>query len=199
VVVAEGKVRNRIRVAVVDDDEDLRLLIKDLLQRTHDFSCIGCFSNAEDALAGLPTLGPDLVLMDIRMPGVNGIECAARLKRAMPQVRIIMMTGMHGAGAIAKSRAAGAVDYLAKPVTPEQILSTLRFVAEGRPKDCPRLSQRENEVMRWLAAGLLYKEIADKMGISYAVVHKLLHGIFEKLHVSNKTEAISKWRAEAGR
>jgi DNA-binding NarL/FixJ family response regulator len=196
---ARKTLRKRIRVAVVDDDEDIHLLIKDLLQGTPDFSCAGCFSNATDALARLPGLEPDLVLMDIRMPGGSGIECTARLKRAMPRVKIIMVTGVHDADSVAKSLEAGADDYLTKPVTADQCLATLRFALRDQARDCSRLSVRENEVMRRLAEGLLYKEIADKLEISYAVVHKLLHKIFVKLHVSNRTEAISKWHAEGGR
>jgi DNA-binding NarL/FixJ family response regulator len=178
----------------VDDQEDLQLLIKDLLEGTQDFSCAGCFSNATDALAALPDLRPDLVLMDIRMPGVNGIECTERLKNVMPRVKTIMVTGVQDADAIQKSQEAGADGYLTKPITTDQFLATLRFAAKGFAKECSSLSRRENEVMRCLAAGLLYKEIADKLGISDAVVHELLHKIFVKLHVSNKAEAISKWR-----
>jgi DNA-binding NarL/FixJ family response regulator len=197
-VAAKATFRIRFRVAVVDDEADMHLLIRDILQCTRDFSCAGCFANATDALAGLPGLEPDLVLMDIRMPGVNGIECAARLKRTMPRVKTIMMTAVHDAGSIEKSSEAGADGYLTKPVTADQCLATLRFALKGRAVDCPPLSRQDNEVMRGLAAGLLYKEIADKMGISYSTVHKHQHRIFLKLRVSNRAEAIRNWRDAGG-
>jgi len=135
-------------VAVVDDDEVIHLLITDLLQGTSDFACAGCFSNATDALAGLPGLEPDLVLMDIRMPGGGGIECTARLKRAMPRMKTIMMTGVNDPDSIEKSLEAGADGYLTKPITADQCLAMLRFTLKGRARDCSPLSQRDNEVMR---------------------------------------------------
>ena len=191
-------VRNRIRVAVVDDDEDMHLLIKDILQGTPDFSCAGCFANAEDALGGLSSLHPDLVLMDIRMPALNGIECTIRLKRMMPKVKTIMMTAAHDEASVEKSLAAGADDYLTKPITPEQCLAMLRVVVRGSARDCSSLSRRDNEVMRCFVEGLLYKEIAERLGISYSAVHKHQHRIFLKLGVSNRAEAICKWRDAGG-
>lgn len=195
---AKRIVQYRVRVAVVDDDQDMHLMIRDILQCTQDFSYAGCFANATDALAGLPGLGPDLVLMDIRMPSLNGIECTARLKRAMPRVKTIMMTGVHDADSIEKSLEAGADGYLIKPFTADQCLALLRFALKGGARDCSPLSRRDNEVMRCLAEGLLYKEIAVKMRISYSTVHKHQHRIFLKLRVSNRAEAIRNWRDAGG-
>jgi len=146
----------------------------------------------------LPDLGANLVLMDIRMPGVNGIECTARLKRVMPRVKTIMMTGMPDADSMQKSLDAGAEGYLTKPVAADQCLAMLRFAFKGPARDCSPLSQRDNEVMSYLEEGLLYKEIADKMGISYSAVHKHQHRIFLKLRVSNRAEAIRSRRAAGG-
>lgn len=215
---AKGLTRSRIRVAVVDDDPDMHLLIKGILEGTREFVCAGCFSNATEALAGLPHLRPDLVLMDIRMPGVSGIECTKRLKPMMPRVKIIMMTGLHEANLIEASLQAGADAYLIKPIAPDQCLAALKFAVVRRrrrktsrqeaeqstfpspcAKTCSKLNARENELMQCFAKGLLYKEVADKLGISVAAVHKLQHKIFLKLHAGNMTEAISKWRGENGR
>ncbi|MBI1176397.1 response regulator [bacterium] len=209
---AKGPARRKIRVAVVDDDEDVCLLIKDMLDGAQDFSCAGSFSSAAQALADLPRMHPDLVLMDICMPDVDGIECTKHLKQMLPRLKIIMVTGCGDAASIENARRCGADSYLIKPVAPDQYLAALKFavVRRGsrprnresghstRPTDLhghrSGLTPRENELMKCFARGLLYKEAADKLGISHAVVHKLQHKIFAKLHVGNKTEAISKWR-----
>lgn len=209
---AEGATRRKIRVAVVDDDEDVHLLVKDILHGTPDFRCTGCFSNAAEALDGLPRLRPDLVLMDIRMPDLNGIECTKRLKQMMPRVKIIMVTGLYDATSIENARRSGADTYLIKPVAPDQCLAALKFAVVRRrrrkhdretERSTPstalletgsKLTPRENELMKCFAQGLLYKEAADQLGISHAAVHKLQHKIFVKLHVGNRTEAVSSWR-----
>jgi DNA-binding NarL/FixJ family response regulator len=192
-----GKAGYQVRVAVVDDDEDMRLLMQDLLSRTPEFECIACFKNATDALSELPKLEPDLVLMDIRMPGLSGIECTAALKRSMPWVKTIMVTGMHDADSIAKSSTAGAEYYLTKPVTPDQFIAALKFCSKDHGGHSP-LSGQDAEVMRYMAEGLLYKEIADKLAICESTVHKHRHRIFLKLQVSNRSEAIHKWRQASG-
>ncbi len=200
-------------VAVVDDDEDTLLYFSDLLASTGDFSCLGRFSTGARALLEIPCLNPDLVLMDIRLPDVNGIECARRLKLQMPGVKIIMLTAMHDANSIQKSLDAGADAYLTKPGTAEQCLAALRFADRDRlglkglppgieqsPKRAgsratlPPITDREGEVMGYLAAGLLYKEIADRMRISFSAVHKHQHNVFRKLGAGNRTEAVIAWR-----
>lgn len=202
-------------VVVVDDDADARLCLQDILQEAGDFNCTGSFSNAADALVDIPRLHPDLVLMDIHLPGLNGIECTKRLKRIMPRIKIVMVTGLHDANLIERSLSAGAVAYLIKPVIPDQCLATLKCAVAGEAglkqksqefeqslppvaslETCPLLTKRDNEIMRCLAEGLLYKEIADKLKISYSAVHKHQHKIFAKLHAANRTEAISRWRGE---
>jgi DNA-binding NarL/FixJ family response regulator len=109
-----------------------------------------------------------------------------------------MMTAMLDAVVIAKSKVAGADGYLTKPVAPGQYVATLRFLANGLTCECLLLSHRDNEVMRLLAEGLLYKEIADRLRISYSAVHKHQRSIFLKLRVSNRAEAIGKWRDAGG-
>jgi two-component system NarL family response regulator len=197
------------RVAIVDDDENTCLCFHDLLQSTKIFSFAGSFSDASQALDGIPRLQPDLAVMDICLPGMNGIECTRRLRHIMPNLKIIIMTGTHNADCVDASLQAGAAAYLFKPIIGDQLLVTLRFAAlnqtlipdkveyqlpstNPKTKDLP-LSPREKEVLAGLADGLLYKEISQKLGISYAMVHKHQHSIFKKLHVSNRSEAIRIW------
>jgi DNA-binding NarL/FixJ family response regulator len=205
------KTTKNATVVVVDNDADARLYLQDILQMSGDFSCIGSFSNGADALKGIPQLLPDLVLMDIQMPKINGIECARRLRQSLSSAKIIMVTGLHGENSIKQALNAGASGYLIKPFTIAQCLATLKwaivseakckskgkeFVPTASSETCPLLTERENEVMRCLATGLLYKEIADKLEISYSAVHKFQHRIFLKLKAANRTEAIINWRGE---
>jgi DNA-binding NarL/FixJ family response regulator len=199
----------RTNVAIVDDDEDIRLSLKDILQSTGDFNITGGFSNAAEALARLPDLRPDLALMDIRLPDLNGIECAKQLKHCLPDLKIVFVTGIHDPVWVEASLSAGAAAFLFKPFAPDQLLATLIYAVSAswktsRSKEAENihplkkgfaipLNLREKEVLKYLAAGLLYKEISDKMGISYAAVHKCQHHIFSKLDVTNRSEAIRIW------
>ncbi len=214
-VEVERKTGDMLRVVVVDDDADTRLYFKDVLDGAPGLTCVGCCSSGTQAIAEVPRLHPDVLLMDIRMPGLDGIECAKRLKRRGPGLKIIMMTGACAAFTV-ESQHAGADAYLTKPVTPEQCLATIRFLAAGRPNEkrldpktqlgsvriqtsekCNSLTPRDTEVMQLLARGLLYKEIADQLGMSYSAVHKHQHAIFQKLEVSNRSQAVRRW-LEAG-
>jgi DNA-binding NarL/FixJ family response regulator len=199
------------RVVVVDDDESIRLWFKEVLQPAKNFNLTGSFSNATEALEEIPRLQADVTLMDIRLPGLNGVECAKRLKRVMPRLKIIMVTGTHEEHYIGASLQAGAAAFLIKPLEVDQLLATLRFAAKeneikvnseneerlsqlSKPYGvCLLLSSREKEVLSGLAEGLLYKEISHKLGISYTTVHKYQHNIFKKLGVSNRSEAIRIW------
>jgi DNA-binding NarL/FixJ family response regulator len=195
----------RVQVAIVDDDENLRLCFKDILDAAERFRFAGGFPNAAEALIAIPKLQPHLVVMDIRLPDLNGIECARQLKQAMPRLRIIMVTGTHEPTCVGDSLDAGATSYLLKPIVADQLLATLSFAADthappGKSRiqspatmtadGRPPLSPREKEVLAGLAEGLLYKEISQKLGISYAAVHKYQHNIFKKLRVTNRSEAI---------
>jgi DNA-binding NarL/FixJ family response regulator len=137
--------------------------------------------------------------MDIGMPEVNGIECTRVLKQVNPGIRIVMVTGSHDSESVQKSLDVGADGYLTKPIVITQFLVTLGFAVGNRPDPHIVLTARENEIMRLLAEGLLYKEIAERLGVSFSSVHKHQHQIFMKLHTSNRTEAIEKWRKLGGR
>jgi DNA-binding NarL/FixJ family response regulator len=201
-----GLIDGRARVAVVDDDEYTRLWLTDILQSQAEFAFAGAFSSASEALALIPRLQPDLALMDIGLPDLDGIECTKRLRQTLPQLKIIMISGRSDANWLDASMAAGAASFLIKPVEAKQILATLRFAAAdqkqekntNREKDL-RLSPREKEVLAGLAEGLLYKEISQKLGISYSAVHKYQHNIFKKLAVSNRSEAIRAWYSQHSR
>jgi DNA-binding NarL/FixJ family response regulator len=201
-----------VHVAMVDDDENTHLCFKDILQSTKNFNLAGNFCNATQALKEIPRLRPDIALMDIQMPGLNGIECTKRLKRVMPHLKIVMVTGTHDQHCISACSQAGAIAFLIKPVVGDQLLATLQFAADNqneikadleKTKALPRpakasgaallLSPREQEVISGLAEGLLYKEIAQKLGVSYATVHKYQHNIFKKLRVANRSEAMRVW------
>jgi len=211
------KTHNAVRVAAVDDDENIHLCLKGLFQFSIHFSFVGSFSNAAEALNELPNLRPDLALMDVRLPDLNGIECARRLKQSMPHLKIVMITGTHEKDWVSASRKAGAAAYLVKPFIEEQLLATLGFVSVSPVHTKPdrhkkkngaihardtgtglQLNAREKEVLRNLSEGLLYKEISDKLGISYAAVHKCQHNIFKKLRVSNRSEAARVWFQTGG-
>jgi DNA-binding NarL/FixJ family response regulator len=208
----------RMRVAVVDDDENTCLCLKDILQSAENFIFAGSFPNASGALTGIPRLFPDLTLMDIRLPDLNGIECSRRLKQRMPFLKIVIVTGTHDANLVDASLRAGAIAYLIKPFEGDQLLATLRFASinqadtksnQGGTKLTPfrkmqiginlPLNRREKEVVQNLAEGLLYKEISDKLGISYSAVHKCLNNVYKKLRVNNRTEAIRMWLDSGGK
>lgn len=213
----EDTTNNTVRVAVVDDDENIHLCLRDILQPTRKFSFAGSFSSAAQALDKLPHLHPDLALMDVRLPDLNGIECTKRLKRSMPYLKVIIVTGTHETDWVSASHEAGAAAYLVKPFIEEQLLATLGFVSatpihtkSDIPKDrngairalemgaLVQLNPREREVLKNLADGLLYKEISDRLGISYAAVHKCQHSIYKKLQVSNRSEAVRAWFESGG-
>lgn len=207
-----------VRVAIVDEEADTRLFLADLLQSAPGFKVIGLFSSATGALIGIPRLRPDLALMKVGQPDWNGIECTRQLKRMLPCLKIVIITGRYDENWVKESWLAGADNYLIKPITADQYLATLRFATGCRPEIKPALetpnasipaslsserrsllSPREIEVMNNLANGLLYKEIAEKLGVSFSAVHKHQHNIFRKLRVMNRTEAVAKWHGNAGR
>jgi DNA-binding NarL/FixJ family response regulator len=170
-------------------------------------------ASAESALQELPRLNPNVILMDINLPGLTGVECVRRLKPVLPQTQVIMLTVYQNTEHIFNALSAGATGYLLKQTPPAELLDAIRDVhAGGSPmsshiarkivqsfqKPAPLaggsdgLSPRENEVLELLAKGFLYKEIADQLGLTYATVHTHIRHIYEKLHVRSRTEAVAK-------
>lgn len=203
----------RAEVVIVDHDSRACSAVGCILKNANDFSCSGSFSNATEALTQIPRVRPDLALVNILLPDLCGIECTKRLKLLMPQLRIVMVSGVLDPHSIKQSWRAGADNYLTKPILMRQCLATLRFTAFGPvavredpsgseadsacalvPPSVSLLTPRENQVMKCFAEGRPYKEAADKLGISYSTVHNYQHRIYAKLQVTNKVEAIAKWQ-----
>jgi DNA-binding NarL/FixJ family response regulator len=173
--------------------------------------------SAEAALQDLPKANPEVVLMDINLPGLNGVECVRRLKPILPGTQIIMLTVYQNSEHIFKALEAGATGYLLKQTPPAELLAGIRDVRNGgspmsshiarkivqsfqKPvptaRDNEHLSPREAEVLDLLAKGYLYKEIAEQTGITYATVHTHIRHIYEKLQVRSRTEAVAKHLAQ---
>ena len=188
--------------------------LKEMIQRLPGLSCAGAFPDAEQALAALPGLMPEVVLMDINLPGMNGVECVRQLKQVAPQIQSLMLTVYEDTDNIFKALAAGASGYLLKRTKTAELLEAIREVHRGgspmtthiarkvtqsfqkagpSPQPTENLSQREQEVLDCLSNGFLYKEIADKLGISYETVHTYIRRIYEKLQVRTRTEAVAKF------
>jgi DNA-binding NarL/FixJ family response regulator len=175
---------------------------------------VGQFGDAETALRDIPRLQPKVVLMDINLPGMDGVQCVRQLSVLIPAAQIIMLTIHDNTEAIYNSLAAGASGYLLKPVTAAQLLAAVRDVfAGGAPmtsnivrkvvqafkqaapaaKKMENLSPREQEVLDLLAKGYLYKEIADQLKVSYGSVHTYIERVFKKLHVRSRSQAVAKY------
>ncbi|MEO7933114.1 MAG: response regulator transcription factor [Chthoniobacterales bacterium] len=203
-----------IRVAIVEDDALTREGLLMHLRRRADFVCVGAHENGKDALRYLPGEKPDVVLMDINLPGLNGIECVAALKAAHPDIQVLMLTTYDDSDRIFESLRAGASGYLLKRTAPAQLVKAIEEVRNGgspmsmqiarkvvshfhqikKPeRETDKLSAREMEILALLAKGALYKEIADQLGISLHTVRNHLHGIYGKIHVQTRTEAVLKY------
>lgn len=203
-----------IAVSIVEDDPGVRSSLVKLINSSPGYRCVSQHSSAESALAEIPKLKPDVTLMDINLPGLNGVECVRRLKPILPRTQVIMLTVYQNTDHIFKALAAGATGYMLKQTPPAELLAAINDVhAGGSPmnshiarkivqsfQESPAatkdqseaLSPREAEVLDLLAKGFLYKEIADQMKISYATVHTHIRHVYEKLHVRSRTEAVAK-------
>lgn len=203
-----------ITVSIVDDEKALRESIATFVNGSPGFRCLSTYGTAAAALERLPAERPAVVLMDINMPGMDGIECVRKLKALSPETQIVMFTVYEDTEQIFRALAAGASGYLLKRLTPEKLLESIREVHEGGspmsssiarkvvasfqmappdPDKQPHLSPREQAVLDCLAKGLTYKQIADQMTISIDTVRTYLRRIYEKLHVQSRTEAVAKY------
>ena len=203
-----------ITVSIVEDNEQLRTTLARVLNRAEGFRCLSHYANAEDALKEMPTVKPEVVLMDINLPGINGVECVRQLKQSLPALQVIMLTVYEDTENIFSALAAGATGYLLKRTKSAELLEAIREVHRGgspmtthiarkvtqsfqkagsSPQATENLLQREQEVLDCLSHGFLYKEIAEKLGISYETVHTYIRRIYEKLQVRTRTEAVAKF------
>ena len=198
-----------IKVVIVDDSSDLREGLQIALKEHDDeFICIGAFSDAESAVKNVETLLPDVILMDINLPGISGIEAVKKIKRSLPKTDIIMLTVFAEDKTVFDSLCAGACGYITKNTTPEQILDAIRDVSKGGSPMSPRiarmvvgsfrnfivssLTEREQEVLTLLSKGNSYKMVAELLFISHDTVRFHIKNIYKKLEVHSLPEAFAK-------
>ena len=202
----------RPRVLLADDHRLLREAFTRLLET--DCEVVGAVADGRALLAAAPEVRPDIVVLDVAMPLLNGLDAARQLKRAMPHVKVIFLTMNEDPEVAAEAFRAGASGYLLKRTTSSELLDAIRDVQKGgspmtahiarkvvqsfqkagpSQQATENLSQREQEVLDCLSQGFLYKEIADKLGISYETVHTYVRRIYEKLQVRTRTEAVAKF------
>jgi DNA-binding NarL/FixJ family response regulator len=204
----------RINVALVEDDRGTREKLMAVLANAPRLRCRHGYPSGEEALREIPADPPEVVLMDINLPGMSGIECVAQLKAKLPKVQVLMLTTYEDSKLIFDSLRAGASGYLLKNMAPAQVVEAVEQVSAGgspmsmhiarkvvshfqqikqTPSEMDVLSKRELEILGLLAKGYLYKEIADQLGITPGTVRVHLHTVYEKLHVSSRTEAVVKF------
>lgn len=205
-----------IKVAIVEDDEQVRENLATLIRETEGFECTGTFSSGEAALEGMPRRAPHVVLMDINLPGMSGVECVRLLKSQLPDLQVVILTVYDDSDRIFQALQMGASGYLLKRSTSEEILRAVADVHRGGapmssyiarkvvqsfqrqgPSEKPseNLTKRENDVLNYVARGYTNKEIADALGLSAETVRGYLKTIYSKLHVRSRTEAAMKFRA----
>ena len=201
-------------VAIVEDNAVMRNSFRQWIDAAPGFRCVFACATAEEALTEIPRLKPDVVLMDVHLPGESGIACTAQLKEKLPGVQIIIVTVYRDHQMIFQALQAGACGYLLKRSSPEELLKAITEVLSGgapmtseiarllveafqkkpaAPVAGDGLTQRESEILALLAEGLSNKEIADRVKISYDTVRAHLRHIYEKLHVRGRTEAVRKY------
>lgn len=203
-----------IRVAVFDDNQERLNSLKLLIEMQSDMLCVGIFPDAENAVSKIKSSTPDIILMDIEMPGVTGIEAVKLIKEAYPELTIIMQTVFEDEALIFEAIKAGASGYILKKTSPDKIIEgiidahqgggpmspsvatkVLKFFQDGPPASTHKnyqLTTREKEILALLTKGMSYKMIADKMSISYHTVNAHLRHTYEKLHVNSLGEAVAK-------
>ncbi len=203
-----------ITVAIVEDDAVIRSSLVRLVGDTPGFRCVGACATGEEALRRLPEFNPKVVIMDVHLPQMSGIECTRRLKALLPATQVLILTVYEDGEHIFRALKAGASGYLLKRSETEEVLHALKDVAEGgapmtsqiarkvvqsfreESRDEAsevRLTEREQEILSMLSKGYANKEIADKLTISVPTVRTHLRHIYEKLHVRSRTEAIVKY------
>ena len=203
-----------IKVAIVEDDEGIRSSLGALIRRAPALRLAGDYPDAEAALKEIPLRPPDVVLMDINLPGLNGVECVRQLKSALPAVQFLMLTVYEDNDSLFNSLKAGASGYLLKRTASARLLDAIRDVNAGGSPMTPQLARRvvqffsrpgegqsgvskltpgERDFLDQLANGYAYKEIADRMNISIDTVRSYVRTVYEKLHVHSRTEAVVKY------
>jgi len=202
-----------ISIVIVEDLAEVRDGLNQFISLSPEFSVLDTFQTAEEALVDIPRLKPDIVIMDINLPGMNGIECIKQLKGKTSGTQFMMFTVYENDEKVFEALKAGASGYLLKNTGLVQLIESLKELHSGgspmsaniarklvtlfreQEKECPELellTKREHELLQLLSKGLLYKEISDQLSISHSTVKQHIHNIYEKLHVQNRTEALNK-------
>jgi DNA-binding NarL/FixJ family response regulator len=202
-----------IRVAVIEDQKDTRDMLGILINGSDGYKCVATYENAESAVSEIPDLEPDVVLVDINLPGMTGIESVQKMKALCPEMQFIMCTSLEDPENIFNALQAGATGYLTKSTTPTKILEAITDAYNGgspmssqiarkvitffqkkteKNKELDKLSSREQEILEYLSKGYRYKEIASLLFINIETVRKHIHNIYEKLQVNSRTDALNK-------
>lgn len=208
-----------IKVTIVEDNNGTRDNLAVLLNEAPGLQCVSSYSSAEDAIHGIASDQPNVVLVDINLPGMNGIQCVAKLSSRLPQLRILILTRYDETDLIFDALRAGAHGYLLKKMVPTELIPAIEQVHLGgapmsmqiamevvkyfhrnsnRAPEVESLTSREQELLSYLSKGYRYKEIADKLGIALNTVRRHITHIYEKLHVQSRTEATNKFLGREG-
>jgi DNA-binding NarL/FixJ family response regulator len=209
-----------IKVAIVEDNDTVRHTLSELIDATPGFGCVGACATAKEAMAEIPRLKPEVVLMDIHLPGESGIACTEKLKARLPDLQVIILTVYKDTELIFKALKAGASGYLLKRAQTDEVLRAITEVCSGgapmtgeiarlvvqsfraSPADDglhdQGLSPRESEILSLLAEGITNKEIGVRLGISAETVRTHLGRIYEKLHVQGRTGAVTRYLKAGG-
>jgi DNA-binding NarL/FixJ family response regulator len=203
------------KIAIVEDNKVIRESLMEFIHADPEFRCVCACATAEEALKVIPKHEPEIVLMDIQLPNMSGIDCLAQLKQILPSLHIIMVTVYEDTERIFKALRMGACGYLLKRCTPEELLTAIREVRQGgapmsreiarkvifsfqepvkAAAEVEDLSPRELEILELLAAGFPNKAIADRLGLTDGTVRWHLRHVYHKLHVRSRTEAALKFR-----
>ena len=204
----------KIKVSIVEDSAGTRVNLMKVLQSAPELTCLHGYPDAETALREIPNDVPDVVLMDIRLPGMSGIECVSKLKEKLPELVVLMLTTYEESDLIFDSLRAGATGYLLKNMPPAELVNAvIQSRTGGSPlsmriarkivnhfqakqparSDTESLTKREHEILSLLAKGFLYKEIADQLQISINTVRVHIQKVYEKLHVHSRSQAIMRF------
>ncbi len=203
-----------ISVCIVEDNDDIRQALEQIIMMADGYELSGSFTSAESAISDIPRLKPNVVLMDINLGGMSGIDCVRELKPKFPDILFMMCTVYEEDEKIFEALAAGANGYILKKTAPGKLLESIRELNDGgapmssqiarkvvavfqekNPSSglLDNLSNREHEILELLAKGMLYKEISTRLGIAQETVRKHVYHIYEKLHVNNRVEAVNKY------
>jgi DNA-binding NarL/FixJ family response regulator len=203
---------NTINVSIVEDLEDIRNGLTGIIKMTDGFNVLHSFASAEEALPVLENFPPDIVIMDIRLPGMNGIDCIRHLRGKNLQTQFMMFTIYENSDTVFQALEAGATGYLLKNSSPSKIIESikelynggspinaeiakklvLRFQHQNPTVDEYNLTAKEKQILELMSKGYLYKEIANELGNTVNTIKQHIRHIYEKLHVQNKVEAINK-------